>query len=194
MAFLPCKSFPSSLPQNCTHNSGPIHSLFTSLFFLFDYTEIIRFCVKDHRVKVPFSLYDIKGPYNQRYLWYLMLSHLGEGVFVRCLLCTVTLFSPLSTLYSLEGCPIQNWHLRNKKNCVHCAFDWSIYKIHFEIHLLSYLLIYRLLIIIYMNTWIFIVNFRFKSNNTSFTVLLNLFGPSVSFCVLCIHSHQCRFI
>lgn len=133
MAFLPCKSFPSSLPQNCTHNSGPIHSLFTSLFFLFDYTEIIRFCVKDHRVKVPFSLYDIKGPYNQRYLWYLMLSHLGEGVFVRCLLCTVTLFSPLSTLYSLEGCPIQNWHLRNKKNRVHCAFDWSIYIIHFEL-------------------------------------------------------------
>ena len=102
-------------------------------FFLFDYTEIIGFCVKDHRVKVPFSLYDIKGPYNQRFLWYLMLSHLGEGVFVRCLLCTVTLFSPLSTLYSLEGCPIQNWLLRNKKNCVHCAFDWSIYIIHFEL-------------------------------------------------------------
>lgn len=63
-----------------------------------------------------------------------------------------------------------------------------------EIYLLSYLLIYRLLIIIYMNTWIFIVNFRFKSNNTSFTVSLNLFGHSVSFCVLCIHSHPSRFI
>lgn len=45
-----------------------------------------------------------------------------------------------------------------------------------------------------MNTWIFIVNFRFKSNNTSFAVSLNLFGPSVCFCVLCMHSHQCRFI
>lgn len=36
--------------------------------------------------------------------------------------------------------------------------------------------------------------FQFKSNNTSFAVSRNLFGPSVSFCVLCIHSHQCRFV